>query len=242
MGQKQSTESSKTSVTDIVNKNMLNSFTRNMNESSSQCSGTQYAEFVSGPGSEIIGCDLNINQKMALDCKSQAYFASQNENSLKGEIKNSLDQKNENPSFTLVPSSEQNSSDRVNVENYIKNIVERNLTTENLNKCLAIAKGAQEGKITILGKYACRPGQGIDLTQELLLQQYAQCGSDIVNKTLTDDKFVSDLKTKAESSQSNVTSGYGAIIALVVIVIILGVGAYFMFKRSPAGMAADIGK
>jgi len=248
MGNRQSSQSSKTSVTDIVNKNMLNSFTRNLNEQSSNCSGTQYAEFLSGPQSEIIGCDLNINQKMALDCKAQAYFASQNENSLKGEIKNSLDQsfksdqKQENPSFTLVPYSEQNSSDRVNVSNYIKNIVERNLTTENLNKCLAIAKGAQEGKITILGKYTCREGQGIDLTQDMLIQQYAQCGSDIINKTLTDDKFVSDLKTKAESSQSNLTSGYGAIIALVIILVIIGAAAYFMFKRSPAGMAADISK
>lgn len=248
MGNKQSAQSSKTSVTDIVNKNMLNSFTRNLNEQSSQCNGTQYAEFLSGPQSEIVGCDLNINQTMALDCKAQAYFASQNENSLKGDIKNSLDQsfksdqKQENPSFTLVPSSEQNSQDRVNVENYIKNIVERNLTTENLNKCLAIAKGAQEGKITILGKYTCREGKGIDLTQDMLIQQYAQCGSDIINKTLTDDKFISDLKTKAESSQSNLTSGYGAIIGLVIILIIIGVAAYFMFKRSPAGMAADVGK
>jgi hypothetical protein len=191
---------------------------------------------------------LNINQKMALDCKAQAYFASQNENSLKGEIKNSLDQsfksdqKQENPSFTLVPYSEQNSSDRVNVENYIKNIVERNLTTENLNKCTTIAKGDQDGKITILGKYSCRPGEGINITQEMLLQQYAQCASDIVNKTLTDDKFINDLKIKAESSQSNLTSGYGAIIALVIILVIVGAAAYFMFKRSPAGMASDISK
>jgi len=248
MGNVQTAESSKTSVTDIVNKNMLNSFTRNLNEQSSNCSGTQYAEFIAGQQSEIIGCDLNINQKMALDCKAQAYFASQNENTLKGEIKNSLDQsfksdqKQENPSFTLVPYSEQNSSDRVNVENYIKNIVERNLTTENLNKCLAIAKGAQDGKITILGKYTCREGQGIDLTQDMLIQQYAQCGSDIINKTLTDDKFVTDLKIKAESSQSNLTSGYGAIIGLVIILVIVGAAAYFMFKRSPAGMASDIGK
>lgn len=246
MGNKQSSQSSKTSLTDVVNKNMLNSFTRNMNEQSSNCSGTQYAEFTSGPQSEIVGCDLNMNQKMALDCKAQGYFASQNENSLKADIQNSLDQsfksdqKQENPSFTLVPYSEQNSQDRVNVENYIKNTVERNLTTENLNKCLAIAKGAQEGKITILGKYTCREGQGIDLTQDMLIKQYAQCGADIVNKTLTDDKFVSDLKTKAESSQSNLTSGYGAIIALVFILIIVGAAMYFMFKRSPAGMAQSV--
>ena len=241
MGNRQSSQSSKTSVTDIVNKNMLNSFTRNLNEQSSNCSGTQYAEFLSGPQSEIIGCDLNINQKMALDCKAQAYFASQNENSLKGEIKNSLDQsfksdqKNENPSFTLVPYSEQNSSDRVNVENYIKNIVERNLTTENLNKCIAIAKGAQDGKITILGKYTCRQGEGLNLTQDMLIQQYAQCGADIVNKTLTDDKFVTDLKIKAESSQSNLTSGYGAIIAIIVILLIVGLVVYFKVSMKGGG-------
>ena len=248
MGSSQSSESVKNSVTDIVNKNMLNSFTRNLNEQSSQCSGTQYAEFISGPGSEIIGCDLKLNQKMALDCKAQAYFASQSENSLKGQIQNSLDQsfksdqKQENPSFTLVPYSQQNNSDKVNVENYIKNIVERNLTTENLNKCVAIAKGAQDGKITILGKYTCREGQGINLTQDMLLQQYAQCGSDIVNKTITDDKFISDVATKAASSQSNLTSGYGAVMALIIVLVIFGIAAYFMFKRSPAGMASEIGK
>ena len=112
--------------------------TKNLNEQSSQCNATQYAEFISGPGSEI-NCDLNFNQKMALDCKAQAYFSSQSENSLKADIQNSLDQSfksqqsNENPSFTLVPYSDQSSSDRVNVENYIKTIVERNLTSENLN-------------------------------------------------------------------------------------------------------------
>ena len=167
MGTTQSSYAEKNITTDIINKNMLNSFTRNVNEQSSNCSGTQYAEFLSGPQSEIIGCDLNINQKMGLDCKAQAYFASQNENSLKADIQNSLDQslkseqKNENPSFTLVPYSDQSNTDIVNVQNHIKNIVERNLTTENLNKCLAIAKGVQEGKITILGKYTCKEGKGM---------------------------------------------------------------------------------
>ena len=245
MGNKQSSYAKKNITADIINKNMLNSFTRSLNEQSSNCSGTQYAEFLSGPQSEIIGCDLNINQKMALDCKAQAYFASQNENSLKGEIKNSLDQsfksdqKQENPSFTLVPYSEQNSSDRVNVSNYIKNIVERNLTTENLNKCLAIAKGAQEGKITILGKYTCTEGKDIKIKQDMLVEQYAQCSSDIVNKTLTDDKFISDLKTKAESSQSNLTSGYGAIIAIIIILLIVGVVLYFKFGGSRMAAASS---
>lgn len=248
MGSKQSSYAEKNITTDVINKNMLNSFTRNLNEQSSNCSGTQYAEFLAGPQSDIVGCDLNINQKMGLDCKAQAYFASQNENSLKADIQNSLDQslkseqKNENPSFTLVPYSNQSNTDLVNVQNHIKNIVERNLTTENLNKCLAIAKGAQEGKITILGKYTCKEGKGINLTQDMVVEQYAQCGADIVNKTLTDDKFISDLKTKAESSQSNLTSGYGAVFALVFFLIIIGAAAYFMFKRSPAGMASDIGK
>jgi len=246
MGNRQSSESVKKSTTDIINKNMLNSFTRNLNEQSSQCSGTQYAEITTGPQSDIIGCDLNLKQTMALDCKAQAYFASQNENSLKGQIQNSLDQsfksdqKQENPSFTLVPWSDQSNSDTVEVQNYIKNIVERNLTSENLNKCLAIAKGAQEGKITILGKYTCRQGEGINLTQDMLLQQYAQCGSDIVNKTITDDKFISDVATKAASSQSNVTSGYGAIIALIVILVVIGVFGYFAFRKSPAGMASTV--
>ena len=38
------------------------------------------------------------------------------------------------------------------------------------------------------------------------------------------------------------TSGYGAVFALVFFLIIIGTAAYFIFKRSPAGMASDIGK
>jgi hypothetical protein len=245
MGNQQSATSVKNSVTDIVNKNMLNSFTHNLNEQSSQCSGSQDAEIITGPGSEVIGCDMNINQKMTLDCKSQAYFALQNENTLKADIQNSLDQsfksdqKQENPSLTLVPYSSQNSSDTVNVQNYIKNIVERNLTTENLNKCLAIAKSAQQGKVTILGKYTCREGQGINLTQDMLLQQYAQCSSDIVNKTITDDSFVNKVVTKAVSSQSNLTSGYGAIIGIIIILLIVGVVLYFRFAGSRMAAASS---
>lgn len=235
MGNKQSNISEKTSITDIVSKNMLNSFTRNLNEQNSRCNAIQYAEITSGPGSEI-NCAIDLNQKATLNCQAQAYFKSQNENLLKADIKNSLDQsfksdqQQENPSFTLVPYSQQDSQDRTNVQNYIKNIVERNLTSENLNKCLAIAKGAQDGKITILGKVNCPPGKNsISINQEMLLQQYAQCGSDIVNKTLTDDKFINDLKVKAESSQSNLTSGYGAIIVLIVILIFVGAFLYFRF-------------
>ena len=247
MGNKQSASSVKTSVTDIVNKNMFNSFTRNLNEQSSNCTGDQYAEILIGPGAEV-NCGVTGSQKMALSCKAQAYFASQNENSLKNDIKNSLDQsfksdqKQENPSLTLVPYSQQNSSDRVNVQNYMKNIVEKNLTSENLNKCLAMAKGAQTGKITILGKVNCPPGKSVSMDQELLLEQYAQCGSDIINKTLSEDKFINDIATTASSSQSNLTSGYGAIVGMVIILIIVCIGAYFLFKRSPAGMAQSISK
>lgn len=238
MGNKQSSQSVKNSLTDIINKNTLNSFTRNLNEQSSNCNTNQYAEIETLPGS-VVNCSIDITQKASLDCKSQAYFASQNENILKNDIKNSLDQsfksdqKQENPSFTLVPYSEQSNQDRVNIQNYIRNIVDRNLTTENLNKCLMISTGIQQGKLKIGGTVNCPPDKNsISVNQELALQLYAQCGSNIINKTLSDDKFVSDLVTKAESSQSNLTSGFGAIFIMIIVLIIFLVVAYIMFKSS----------
>lgn len=246
MGNQQSASSIKTSVTDIISKNMLNSFTKNLNEQSSQCSGNQYAEIKTGPGS-IINCSIDLTQQMALDCKAQGFFTSQNENSLKANIQNSLDQsfksdqKQENPSFTLVPYSSQNSSDSVNVQNYIKNIVERNLTSENLNKCLAIAKGVQKGVVTLEGTVNCPANRNyINVTQDLVLQQYAQCGADIINKTITDDKFIDQLATTAASSQSNLTSSYGIII--IVIVIILCIILFLYLKSSSSGQSITVQK
>ena len=243
MGNVQSTKSSKTIVNDMINKNTFNSFTKNVNSQNSNCSGNQDMEVIFGPDSVTNNCDIVTGQKLTINCQAQAYFKNQNEQQLKTDLQNSLNnsldskQSNENPSFTLVPLSMQNSSDMMNVQNYIKNVVEKNLTTENLSSCLAIAKGAQNQKFNFMGTYNCGPNQKINLTQDMLIQQYAQCGSDIINKAINNDSYLNSLATSATSSQSNLTSGYGAVIFLIVALVVFLIIAYIMFKRSPAGMA-----
>lgn len=246
MGNRQSNESIKKSVTDIINRNIYNSFTKNVNEQNQTCSGRQDIEFINGEKGEIVNCDTILIQTLGLDCKAQAYFKSQNENKLTSQIKNSLDQsftsdqKNENPSFTLVPWSDQSSADTMEIQNYIKNVVERNLTTENLNKCLSIAQGAQKGKFVNQGKIDCSEKGSVGITQEMIVKQYAQCSSDIVNKAIVTDSFINDVVTKAATTQSNVTSGYGAIIGIIVIAIIIFIIIFFLFKRSPAAQTSAI--
>jgi len=243
MGNVQSSKSSKTIVNDMINKNTFNSFTKNVNSQNSNCSGFQDIQVNFGPGSVINNCDIISSQNLKLDCKVQGYFKNQNEQQLKTDLQNSLNnsldskQSNENPSFTLVPLSMQNSTDMMNVQNYIKNIVEKNLTTENLNSCVAIAKGVQNQTFNFMGTYTCGPNGSINFSQDMLIDQYAKCGSDIINKTINNDSYLNSLETKASSEQSNLTSGYGAVIFLIVVLVIALIVAYIIFKRSPAGMA-----
>ena len=206
MGNVQSTKSSKTIVNDMINKNTFNSFSKTVNQQNSQCISDQNITFRFGPNSETTNCDINALQNAKINCQTQAYFKTQNENELKTQLQNSLNnsleskQSNENPSFTLVPLSMQNSSDMMNIQNYVKNVVEKNLTTENLNSCLAIAKSVQNQTFYFDGKYTCKnDGKGINVAQDIILEQYANCGSDIINKAINNDSYLNSLATKATS-------------------------------------------
>ena len=247
MGSSQSTQSIKNSVTDIINKNMFNSFTKKVNETNVNCTGSQNINITTAPTFENINCGLVAGQNMNISCRAESFFRSQDEQKLKTDIQNSLDQslesnqKNQNPSFTLVPYSDQSSKDLMNIKNYIKNIVEKNLTSVNLNKCIQITKGIQNMNLTLDGKYVCSGDKKLEFNQDLAISQYSKCASDIVTKTLNEDEFINKLATKAVSSQSNITSSIGAIVALIVILLIIGLFAFFAFKKSPAGIASSAG-
>lgn len=242
MGSVQSNTSVKQSVTDIMSKNIFNQISKNANSSNQNCTGNQNLDVTIGQYAELNNCPIALSQKLSIDCKTQSYFASQNEANLKSQISNSLDesfkstQSNENPSFTLVPYSNQQSSDTINTQKYIKDIVERNLTNESLNSCIVIAKGVQNGTFTFNGKCT---NSNVSFNQDMALKQYAECASTAVSKIISNDENINKLATVAASSQSNLTSSIGAIVVIIVILLIVGTVAYMSFKKSPTGMATS---
>lgn len=241
MGNNQSNTSTMSTVNDIISKNITNVVNNTINTTNQNCSGTQDVSVTFGPNSvTTTNCPVKIGQSMSIDCKTQSYFQQQNDQTLQTQVNTALDnslnsnQSNESASLTLVPYNQQSSTNIQNLNNYIKNIVEKNLTSNVTNQCLAIAKGAQNGNFVFNG--TCNGP--ITFTQDMLIKQYSDCIASSVNQILTNDSNIQKLANTTTSSQSNTVSSVGAIVAVIVIAIVLiGIG-YFAFKAfqsSPQG-------
>lgn len=246
MGSSQSNTSKMSTVNDIINKNVTNVVNNTINTTNQNCSGTQDVNVLFGPGSVTnAGCPVNVSQTMTIDCKTSSYFQQQNDQTLKTQVDTALDnslsskQSAESASLTLVPYNQQSQSNIQDINNYIKNIVEKNLTSNVTNQCLAIAKAAQNGKFEFNG--ICNAP--INFTQDMLIKQYSDCVASSVNKILTDDTNIQKLSNTTTSDQSLKVSSWGAIIAIIVIaIIIIAIGfiALKAFQSSPQGSAMKI--
>jgi hypothetical protein len=241
MGTSQSNMSKMSTVNDIINKNITNVVNNTINTTNQNCSGTQDLNVVFGPNSVTNpGCPVNVYQTMTIDCKTQSYFQQQNDQTLKSQVNTALEnslnsqQSAESASLTLVPYNQQSQSNIQEINNYIKNIVEKNLTSDVTNQCLTIARGAQGGKFEFNG--ICNAP--INFTQDMLIKQYTDCIASSVNKILTDDTNIQKLANTTTSEQKIKVNSWGAIIAIIVVAIVFIALFYFgvkAFQSSPQG-------
>ena len=246
MGNQQSNESIMKTTNDIINKNITNVVNNTINQTNQNCSGTQNVNVVFGPNSRTLrGCPVTVGQTMTIDCKAQSYFSQQSDQTLKSQVNTALDntlnsnQANESASLTLVPYNSQNNSNRQEINNYIKNIVEKNLTSDVTNQCLTIAKGAQDGRFEFNG--IC--DSPINFTQDMLIRQYTDCIASNVNKIITDDTTIQKLANTTASSQENKVSSTALIIGLIMTAIVFIALSFFAlkaFQSSPQGSAGKI--
>jgi len=246
MGNQQSNESIMKTTNDIINKNITNVVNNTLNQTNQNCSGTQDINVIFGPKSRTLpGCPVNVGQNMTINCKAQSYFSQQSDQTLKSQVDTALDntlnsnQASESASLSLVPYNSQNNSNRQEINNYIKNIVERNLNSNATNQCLAIAKAAQNGKFEFNG--ICNAP--INFTQDMLIQQYTNCIASNVNKIITDDTTIQKLANTTASSQENKVSSVAMIIGLIVtalVFIAIGFFALKAFQSSPQGSSMKL--
>jgi hypothetical protein len=226
-------------MVDITNSFITNVSNSTSTDSSAITSNRQTFKILTGEKSDVRGCDTSVNQSITTSQQLKTSSKFQTSAEIKNELMNMVDQvastnQNAVAEFLSLSANVQNSSQELQTS--IKNSIENNITNESTVACTAIANNLQEGEITILGKYTCGPSGRIDLTQQLVNDQLAECISNVFNDAIADNTIVNQIVQDSTVDQSAKTIGpigalFGGIGALIILAVIGGI-AYFLITSS----------
>jgi hypothetical protein len=223
MGSSQS--SYQRSLIDVLNENITNVVIKTGATSTSYCKSNQNIKI----GEIDTNCTLNIAQSSQTVCDLRQVFSADNTAKMTSLINTALDntatskQKSVQDFMATSVSSQKNVSD---ISSYVKNIVKNNFTNETLSSCIAESTVDQNFYIEKI-KTRCDNdnNKGINIDQNILLKQFADCTTKSVVDILKNDKIVTDIVNKAENDQSSDQKGATSLLsALVMPLIIIVVG------------------
>ena len=170
----------------------------------------------------VIGCNINTNQKIDSKSISTAEAATSEIVDMKKEIQNQMQQAAASNQEMLselgslesfVPGAKSNQNVKQHINTVVENVVETNITTENITELLSDQVNINNTELIIGGNYDCRGGRGtIDMTQDITAQLSAAAVTNMITEKILQDKIVNDLAAKAESSQSKKDTGFASII------------------------------
>ncbi len=205
----------------------------------------------------IDGCDIDMTQKIKSKVRTDVENMPKEIVDMKGEIANKMkqaaDAKLKSETGAGATAFGNNAEVKTKMNQTIENIVEKNITTENMSKAMSKQVNIQGQDIEI--KFMrCREGQkGLNLTQDISSEVAANAVTDSLSKALMEDKFINDI-AQAQKSEStvkatgpiqdlgNAISGiFGSLTAIyaicgLVVCLAIVAGAYILL--SPAGQNA----
>ena len=173
----------------------------------------------------FIGCDIKTNQKIDAKQQSTVEAATSEIIVMKKEIQNQMQQAasanmemlTELGSLSdIIGKSDQNIEQHINT--VVENVVETNITTENITELMADQVNINNQELIIGGNYDARGGRGtIDLTQDITAQLSAAAVTNMITEKILQDKIVNDLAAKAEASVKQENTGFASIIDSVLV-------------------------
>lgn len=246
-----------------LNENITNVITNN--SSTTTATGANIQGMTINLG-DIIGCDMNFSQKITSKTMASSDFTAEEITELQTTISNDL-------SASATSALEQNSemgselgalvggdsnmsvTNSVNME--IKNLVETNITTTNINNTVAEQVNIQDGVLN-LKRYDCTDTDGkLDFSQDIMAEVKATSIMNILKEAIASNEMLNKMAATADSSATkkqgglaglmdSVLGGIGGIIGtsqqgamaasgfstICVCVLVIGLAVMFL---SPAG-------
>lgn len=210
MGSNQS--SSVKQVTEVLSKNVTNIVSKQAQNTSGTQININSISVVFGEKSDISGCSITGTQRIkgsqTIDAISQYQSTSDIQNLISSAVDATATQNQKAVSeFLSTTFGNQNSS--TDIRNTLQNTIENNITNENTQDIKAMVQNLNDGKWEFLGKVKCGANGKIDISQEIVMEQFVKAVTGLATEALMKNEEINKAVTKTETSQTAENKGIG---------------------------------
>lgn len=202
-----------------INENITNIITQN--SSTTTATGANIQGMTVNFG-EIIGCDVNLSQKITSKTMAASDFTAEEITDLQNEITNDMqaaataalenntEMGSELGGLLDGGDTEMNVTNSVNME--IQNLVETNITTTNVNNTVAEQVNIQDGVLN-LKRYDCSDtGAQLDFSQDIMAEVKATSVMNILKQAIQENKILNKMAASTESSVKKKKGGIAGVL------------------------------
>jgi hypothetical protein len=223
------------SVTKIINTNKVTNGTFNTNTNTFTLSIGRYG---------VLNCkNIDLSQSITSSQKVVLSNTINNkvdlQNILKGAVSDVIAQKNDSVN-SFLSTAFTNQSNSTDIEKNIKNIIETNITDENVTECNSILDNANKGIIIVDGQLNC---DNLKNPQEIISEQFVNAIVNAGSDALLKNTEIANAVNKIEQNNSNtnkgpldfLTSGSGSLLYIIVgiiVIIIICVIIYYFYRKN----------
>ena len=200
-----------------LNENITNIITNNSSTTTATGANIQGMKVNFG---QIIGCDINLSQKITSKTMAASDFTAEEITDLQTAITNDMSasaasalEKNTQMGSELgaLATGDTNLEIKTQVDMEIKNVVENNITTTNVNNTVAEQVNIQDGELN-LKFYDCSDGNAkLDFSQDIMSEVKATSIMNILKQSIASSKMLNKMAATADSSATSSAGGIAEI-------------------------------
>ena len=200
-----------------LNENITNVITNNTQETGATGANIQGMKVVFG---DIYGCDVNLSQKITSKTMASSEFSVEEIAQLQSTISNDLSasaasalEKNSQMGSELgaLVSGDTNLEIKTQVDMEIKNLVENNITTNNLTSTVSEQINIQDGELSVK-RYDCTVGNAtLNFSQDVVSEIKAESVMSVLKEAIANNQMLNKMAASADSTAKLSMGGYAQI-------------------------------
>jgi len=196
-----------------LNENITNIITNNSSTTTATGANIQGMKVNFG---QIIGCDVNLNQKITSKTMASSDFTAEEITELQTTISNdlsasatsALEQNSEMGSeLGALVSGDSNMDIQTEVNMEIQNLVETNITTTNVNSTVAEQVNIQDGELNLKFYDCSDTGAKLDFSQDIMAEVKATSIMNILKEAIASSEMLNKMAATADSSATKKQGG-----------------------------------
>ena len=200
-----------------LNENITNVITNNSQETGASGANIQGMKVVFG---DIYGCDVNLSQKITSTTMASSEFSASEIAQLQSTITNDLSasatsalEKNTQLGSELgaLAGGKQSMDIKTQVDMEIKNLVENNITTNNLTSTVSEQINIQDGELSVK-RYDCTVGNAtLNFSQDVVSEIKAESVMSVLKEAIANNQMLNKMAASADSTAKLSMGGYAQI-------------------------------